>query len=115
MASYECIFIMRQDLQAQDVYKAADSFLENLKDYRVNLVKKEYWGLRSLSYIIKKNKKAHYIMLCLDAEASAIKELERQLGHNENVLRYLSVRCDSIDSSPSPMMSTPVESRSIGN
>jgi len=104
---YECVFIMRQDIAPQDVHKAADNFVQLLDGFKKDLIKKEYWGLRALAHIINKNKKGHYVMLGLEAEPAAILELERHFKISEDVLRYISLRRESIDQSPSPMMSAP--------
>jgi small subunit ribosomal protein S6 len=68
------------------------------------VAKIEYWGLRNLSYRIKKNRKGHYSLLAIDAPAEAVKEMERQLSLNEDVLRYLTVRVDELDLELSPVL-----------
>lgn len=109
MSFYECVFIMRQDIPAQDVHRAVDVFMQLIEKFKSELIKKEYWGLRTLAHIIKKNKKGHYVMLGLKAEPAAINELERHFKISEDVLRYICLKCDSIDQNPSPMMSAPSE------
>lgn len=109
MSFYECVFVMRQDIPAQDVHKAADAFMRLIEGFNSELIKKEYWGLRTLAHIIKKNKKGHYMMLGLKTEPAAIKELERHFKISEDVLRYICLKRDSIDQDPSPMMSAPSE------
>lgn len=111
MSFYECVFVMRQDIPAQDVHKVADAFIHLVEGFNAELVKKEYWGLRTLAHIIKKNKKGHYVMLGLKAEPAAIKELERHFKISEDILRYICLRRDFIDKNPSPMMSAPSELR----
>ena len=68
------------------------------------VVKTESWGLRSLAYKIKKNRKAHFVMLHLDAPAGVVAELERQTAINEDVIRYMTVRVDAHEEGPSVMM-----------
>lgn len=109
MSFYECVFIMRQDISAQDVHKSMDSFFQLITSFGAELIKKEYWGLRTLAHIIKKNKKGHYIMLCMKAQHAAITELERHFKISEDVLRYMFLKRDSIDQNPSPMMSAPAD------
>jgi small subunit ribosomal protein S6 len=104
MAFYENVFIARQDLAQAQVDALADQFTATLKELGGEVKKREYWGLRSLSFRIKKNRKAHYLMLCIDAPAKAIAEIERQMGINEDILRHLTVRVDAIDEAPSAMM-----------
>ncbi|CAK6536902.1 MAG: 30S ribosomal protein S6 [Candidatus Midichloria mitochondrii] len=109
MSFYECVFIMRQDMPAQDVHRAVGVFVQLIEKFRSELIKKEYWGLRTLAHVIKKNKKGHYVMLGLKAETAAINELERHFKISEDVLRYICLKCDSIDQNSSPMMSAPSE------
>ncbi|MBL8807698.1 MAG: 30S ribosomal protein S6 [Rhodospirillales bacterium] len=104
MAFYENVFIARQDLAQAQVDALADQFTATLKELGGEVKKREYWGLRSLSFRIKKNRKAHYMMLCVDAPAKAIAEIERQMGINEDILRHLTVRVETIDEAPSAMM-----------
>ncbi len=109
MAFYECTFIARQDISSQDVHKLTDKFIDIFKEFGGALVKKEYWGLRTLSYIIKKNKKGHYIMLGVDSPSEAVKEFERNCKINEDILKFLSIRVDKLDDSPSLMMQAPAK------
>ncbi len=104
MPFYESVFIARQDLSAQAVEALADQFAELIKTNGGSVEKREYWGLRNLSYRIKKNRKGHYILFGVDASAPTIKEFERHMGLNENLLRHLTIRVDSLDPEPSPMM-----------
>ena len=68
------------------------------------VVKNEYWGLKSLAYKINKSRKGHYVMLAIDAPAAAVKEMERNLRINEDVIRNLTVRVDEIEEGPSAML-----------
>ena len=82
----------------------------NGKDYSESLgrvgkiTKNEYWGLKSLSYRIKKNRKAHYSLLNIDAPHAAVAEMERQMRINEDILRFMTVRVDALEEGPSAMM-----------
>lgn len=111
LSLYECVFIMRQDIPVKDVHDATESFLSSLvkNGFVVKLKKQEYWGIRTLAHIIKKNRKGHYMMLNLEAHPSAIIELERNFRISEDVLRYLTMRIDSVDENPSAMMSAPAD------
>lgn len=104
MAFYENVFIARQDLAQAQVDALADQFTATLKELGGEVKKREYWGLRSLTFRIKKNRKAHYLLLCIDAPAKAIAEMERQMGLSEDILRHLTVRVETIDEAPSAMM-----------
>jgi small subunit ribosomal protein S6 len=104
MAFYENVFIARQDLAQAQVDALADQFTETLKSLGGEVKKREYWGLRSLTFRIKKNRKAHYVLLCIDAPANAVTEMERQMSLNEDVLRLMTVRVESIEEGPSAMM-----------
>jgi len=104
MSLYECTFIARQDISSQEVERLADEFTTVVVDGGGKLVKKEYWGLRNLAYRINKNKKGHYMMLGLDAPSAAMRELERRLHLNENIIRNLTVRVEAISADPSPIL-----------
>jgi small subunit ribosomal protein S6 len=104
MALYEHIYIARQDVTAQQV----ETLTENLKTLIAaqggSVSKVEAWGLKSLAYRIKKNRKAFFTLMNIDAPAAAITELERQLGHNEDVIRFMTVRVDAHEAGPSAML-----------
>ncbi|MBI4967295.1 MAG: 30S ribosomal protein S6 [Rhodospirillales bacterium] len=104
MPFYENIFIARQDIAAPQVDALADQFAGVIAAGGGRVTKKEYWGLKSFAYKIKKNRKGHYILMNIDAPPPAIKEMERQMGINEDVVRYLTVRVEALEEGPSAMM-----------
>jgi small subunit ribosomal protein S6 len=109
MALYECIFVARQDIPAQDVHKLSDKFSEIFTAAGSKIVKKEYWGLRSLAYEVKKNKKGHYVLLGVEAASDVVKEFERNCKINEAVIKYLALRVEKLDASASAMMQAPAK------
>jgi small subunit ribosomal protein S6 len=104
MALYETVFIARQDISAQQMDTLADQFTEVISQNGGNVSKREYWGLRNLTYRIKKNRKGHYILFNIDAPPAAVLEMERTMRINEDVLRYQSIRVDELEEGPSPIM-----------
>ena len=105
MAFYETVFVLRQDLTSQQVEDISKDFKKILADGSAKLLKEENWGLRSLAYKIKKNKKGHYVLFETDAKASAIADFERKLGLNENVLRFMTIKLDKPSEGPSAILS----------
>lgn len=104
MAYYECVFIARQDISATQVEGLCETFSKVITDNGGSIAKTENWGLRTLSYRINKNRKAHYILFNIDAPAAAVHEMERQMRINEDVLRYLTIKIDAFEEGPSVMM-----------
>lgn len=104
LSYYETIFIARQDISPAQTDSLAETFEEVLKGLGGQVTKKENWGLRTLAYKIKKNKKGHYVLMNIDAPATAIFELERQMRINDDILRYMTVKVDILDEQPSAMM-----------
>jgi small subunit ribosomal protein S6 len=104
MALYEHVFLARQDLAQAQVDALAEAATKIIEDHQGKVVKTETWGLRNLAYRIQKNRKAHYVLLDIDAPAGAIAELERQTGINEDIIRYMTVRVDAHEGGPSVMM-----------
>jgi small subunit ribosomal protein S6 len=104
MPFYENVFIARQDISAAQVEALADSFSQIVTQQGGQVAKREYWGLRNLSYRIKKNRKGHYVLFNLDAPPAAVAELERNMRINEDVLRYLTVRVEALEEGPSVVM-----------
>src|SRR5205807_3847483 len=101
MALYEHLLIARQDISAQQVDALATHLKTIVEGEGGKVEKQEYWGLRSLAYRIKKNRKGHYVLLNINAPAKAVQELERQLKINEDVLRSLTVKVDQFEQSSS--------------
>src|SRR5688572_4028030 len=104
MALYEHVFLARQDLAQAQVDALAENATKILTDNGGTVVKTETWGLRSLAYRIAKNRKAHYVMLDVDAPPAAVAELERQTNINEDVIRFMTIRVDEHEKGPSAMM-----------
>src|SRR5262249_25343663 len=104
MPLYENVFIARQEISGAQVDSLADGFAQLIAENGGEVKKREYWGLRNLSYRMKKNRKGHYVLLQVAAPTAAVTELERTMRINEDVLRYLTVRVDAFDEGPSAMM-----------
>ena len=114
MPFYECVLIARNDVTQQQVEGVADIIAAQLEGDGGTVQKREYWGLRSLAYRIKKNRKGHYMLLGLDAKPASINEMERQLNLNEDVLRFLTLRIEAIDENPSAILSRKGDDRERG-
>lgn len=101
MALYESVVIARQDLSSSKVKELVSNLDSIITEQGGKIVKTESWGLRNLAYRIKKNRKGHYVLFNIDAPAAAISEYERKMRINEDVLRYLTLKIDSISEEPS--------------
>lgn len=104
MRYYESVFIARQDISSQQAEGLADRFIGILTDAGGNVARRENWGLRKLAYRINKNRKGHYVMFNYEAPADAVKEMERQMRFEEDVLRYMTVRTDALETEQSVVM-----------
>jgi len=104
LAYYEHIFIIRQDIPAAQVKSLADYFKTVIEGKGGHVPKIEQWGLRTLAYRIRKNRKGHYVLMNIDGPPAAIQELERQMRLHEDVLRFLTVRVEALDPNPSCLM-----------
>src|SRR5579862_1826973 len=101
MALYEHLLIARQDISAQQVDALATHLKTIIEGEGGKVEKQEYWGLRSLAYRIKKNRKGHYVLLNINSPAKAVQELERQIRINEDVLRFITVKVEQFEQSNS--------------
>src|SRR6185312_13536549 len=104
MPLYEHVYLARQDLSAQQVEELTAQLSGVVTQLGGKVAKSEYWGVKSLTYRIRKNRKAHMTLFNLDAPPAAITEIERQERLNEDVLRYLTVRVEELEEGPSAMM-----------
>jgi len=104
MPLYEHVYLARQDASTQQVEALTAQYKGVIEQMGGKVAKTEYWGVKSLSYRIRKNRKAHMTLLNVDAPAAALAEIERQQRLNEDVLRYLTVRVDAHEEGPSAMM-----------
>jgi small subunit ribosomal protein S6 len=101
MPYYESVFIARQDISGAQVDSLTESFTNIIQEGGGQVTKKEFWGLRSLAYKIKKNRKGHYVLLNIDGPSDAVLEMERNMRINEDVIRYLTVRVEELESEES--------------
>ena len=106
MSLYEHVFICRQDISQQQVENLTDNLTAILSEQGGSVEKIEYWGLRSLAYRVKKNRKGHYSLLNITADHSAISEMERQMSLNDDILRFMTIRVDEHDTEPSAPLSS---------
>lgn len=104
MPLYEHVILARQDLSAQQVEELTNQLSGVIAQMGGKVSKNEYWGLKSLTYRINKNRKAHMTLLNVDAPAAALNEIERQERLSEDVLRYLTIRVEELEEGPSAMM-----------
>ena len=104
MALYESTFIARPEISGQQAEALAERFAGIITENGGTVEKTEYWGLKSLAYRIKKHRKGHYIMFNLDAPSAAVKEMERNMSLDEDVLRILTIRVKQLEEGPSAMM-----------
>lgn len=107
MPMYEHVFLARQDLSQSQVDALAQEATRIVEANEGKVVLTETWGLRTLAYKVQKNRKAHYVMLRLDAPTNVIAELERQTRINEDIIRFLTIRVDEHEEGPSVMMRKP--------
>jgi len=101
---YENVFIARQDISTAQVDGLIETFEKIIADMGGSVPKKESWGLRTMAYKIKKNRKGHYVLMNIDAPGTAIQEMERQMHLHEDVLRYLTTRVDELEEGPSAVL-----------
>jgi small subunit ribosomal protein S6 len=104
MPLYEHVYLARQDVSAQQVEDLTKQFTTVIEGLGGKVTKNEYWGVKSLNFRIRKNRKAHFTLLNVDAPPAALNEIERQERINEDVLRYLTIRVDELEEGPSAMM-----------
>ncbi len=104
MAYYESVLVFRQDLTEPQVKEKAAKFTEIIKELGGDVKSTEFWGLKNLAYVIRKNRKAHYVMLNIELPGDKVAELERRSRIDEDVIRFLNVRVDELATTPSIMM-----------
>jgi small subunit ribosomal protein S6 len=104
MPLYEHVLLARQDVSAQQVEELTAQLKGVIEQMGGKVTKLEQWGVKSLSYRLRKNRKAHFTFMNLDVPAAVINEIERQERLNEDVLRYLTVRVDELEEGPSAML-----------
>jgi small subunit ribosomal protein S6 len=104
MALYEHVYLARQDISAQQVEALTEQLKAIIESFGGKVEKIEYWGVKSLAYRIQKNRKAHFTLLNINAPSAALTEMERQMGINEEVLRFMTIRVDAHEAGQSAMM-----------
>ena len=105
MALYEHVFLSRPDISQQAAEGLIETFKGVLENNGGSVGKTEYWGLKTIAFRMNKNRKAHYILMNIDAPHAAVAEMERQMRLNEDVVRFLTVRVEEHEEEPSAQMS----------
>tara|TARA_Y100001960_G_scaffold268787_1_gene293921 strand:+ start:2866 stop:3321 length:456 start_codon:yes stop_codon:yes gene_type:complete len=104
MPLYENVFLVRPDVSASQVEALTSEFSTIIEEGGGTVPKVEHWGLRTLAYRLKKNRKAHYVLMNLDAPTDAVHEMERNMRIHEDVLRHLTIRMEELEEGPSIIM-----------
>ena len=104
MALYESVIIGRQDLTPGQFETLLEKFIAVIQSFKGEIKKRENWGVRNLAYKINKNRKGHYVLLNIDGPPEAIKEYERLMRLDEDIIRFLTIKIKSIEEKPSPLM-----------
>jgi small subunit ribosomal protein S6 len=104
MALYEHVFLTRQDATSAQVDALVEQYKGIIAAGGGKVAKTEYWGVKSISFRIKKNRKAHYTLMNIDAPSAAVAEMERQMSISEDVIRYMTVKVDALEEGPSAQM-----------
>ena len=104
MALYEHVFLARQDMSAQQVDALIEQYKGVIESFGGKVGRIENWGLKSLTYRIKKNRKAHYTLLNIEAPSAAVLEMERQMRINEDILRFMTIKVEELEEGPSAML-----------
>lgn len=104
MPLYEHVFLARQDASTQQVEELTTQITGVVEGLGGKVAKTEQWGVRSLTYRMNKNRKAHFVFMNIDGPAAIVAEIERQERIHEDVIRYLTVRVDELEEGPSAMM-----------
>lgn len=112
MPLYEHVYIARQDISPIQVEALTEEMQKIITDNGGKIAKTEYWGLRNLQYKIKKNRKGHYSLMNIDAPAEAVREMERQMKINEDILRNMTIRVEELSEAPSPVIARREKDRS---
>ena len=104
MPLYEHTFLARQDVTQPQVETLMKEFVACIEEGKGKVTKQEYWGVKGLAFKIKKNRKAHYAFFNIDAPPAAVAEMERRMGINGDVIRFMTVRVETLETEPSVMM-----------
>ncbi len=104
MPLYEHVFMARQDVTSQQVETMVDQYKGVIEQNGGSVDKTEMWGVKSLAFRIKKNRKAHFTLFNINAPAAAVAEMERQMRISEDILRFMTIRVDALETEPSVMM-----------
>lgn len=104
MPLYEHVFLARQDVSQQQVEALTKEYTDVITEGGGKVTKSEYWGLKGLAFKIKKSRKAHYSLLNIDAPSAAVNEMERRMSLSTDIVRFMTIRMDELETEPSIMM-----------
>ena len=103
MNKFELVLIYNPELSNSKLSDQS-KFIKNLIiDKSGKIVNEENWGLRDLSYSIKKFKKAFYTLLQLEISGNAVKDLNNQFNQSDDLLRYIFIKVEKHQELPSKL------------
>lgn len=104
MAIYELTYIARQEITEADVANITKEITDAVVAGKGKTHKTESWGLRDFEYEINKAKRGYYMHLILEVEFPVLAEIERKMKLHEDIVRFLTIRADEVDSEESPIL-----------
>lgn len=104
MPLYEHVYLARQDVSQAQVDALTKEYSDVITEAGGKIAKVEYWGVKTLAFKIKKNRKAHYSLMNIEAPPAAVAEMERRMGLSPDVIRFITIRVDEHETEPSIQM-----------
>ena len=97
MNSYEHTFIAKQDLSESQIKKLIEKYEIIINNNQGKILKTENWGLRNLSYEIRKNKKGIYYHIKFQGLGETVQKLEENENIDESIIRFLTIKVKKFD------------------
>ena len=94
MKKYEVMYILNASLEDEKRVALIDSLHAIITDNGGKIEKVDDWGIREFAYEIEHMKKGYYVVTTFEADNETVKEFDRLMGINANVVRYMNIKLD---------------------
>ena len=104
MNKFEAVILISPEISSTNHSNEIENFKKNITENEGSIINQEDWGLRELSYNIKKFTKAFYVFFQIEANGTILNKINNSLIQNDNILRHLFIKVQNHQELPTKLI-----------